>query len=61
MKLTVNMRLLAYSNEMSQIDYLRAESFAEWLLTVGEGRENTIPFLELPSGICLISIALTHI
>jgi len=49
-KLTKNMRLLAQSEQMTAPDRLRAESFAEWLLTVGEGRDNTVPVTELPPG-----------
>lgn len=53
-KLTKNMRLLAQSEQMTVADRLRAESFAEWLLTVGEGRDNTIPVTELPPGMFAI-------
>jgi hypothetical protein len=45
------MRLLAQSQQMTSADRLKAESFAEWLLTVGDGRGNTIPATELPPGI----------
>jgi hypothetical protein len=44
------MRLLAQSERMSLSDRLKAESFAEWLLTVGEGKNGTIPETELPQG-----------
>ena len=53
-KLTKNMRLLAQSEQMTVADHLRAESFAEWLLTVGEGRDNTTPVTELPPGMFAI-------
>jgi hypothetical protein len=45
------MRLLAQSERMVPTDHLRARTFAEWLLTVGEGRDNTSPMTELPVGI----------
>jgi hypothetical protein len=45
------MRLLAHSEQMTASDRMDAELFAEWLLTVGEGRDNTIPMTELPPGI----------
>ena len=48
------MRLLAQSERMLPMDHLRAKSFAEWLLTVGEGRDNTIPLTELPTGMFLM-------
>lgn len=44
------MRLLAQSEQMAPADRQRARAFAEWLLTVGEGRDNTIPLTELPVG-----------
>ena len=44
------MRLLAQSERMTPPDRLKAESFAEWLLTVREGRNDTIPMTELPHG-----------
>jgi hypothetical protein len=50
MKLTVNMRLLVDSDKMTPDDRVKAEAFAEWLLSVGEGRQNMTPLLELPSG-----------
>ena len=54
LKLTKNMRLLAQSELMAPADRLKAESFAEWLLTIGDGRDNTIPMMELPPGIWTI-------
>ena len=48
------MRLLAQSQQMVPTDHLRARTFAEWLLTVGEGKDNTIPLTELPVGMFLI-------
>jgi hypothetical protein len=54
LKLTINMRLLGQSKPMISTDRLRAESFANWLLTVGEGTENTTPTAELPSGMFVI-------
>jgi hypothetical protein len=54
LKLTINMRLLAQSEEMTPTDRLKAKLFAEWLLTVGEGRDNTIPETELPPGMLAI-------
>jgi hypothetical protein len=44
------MRLLALAELMILTHRLKAESFAEWLLMVGEGRDNTIPVTELPPG-----------
>jgi len=44
------MRLLAQSEQMVPIHRLKAEAFAQWLLTVGEGRDNTTPLAELPVG-----------
>ena len=51
MKLTKNMRLLAQSDRMTPEDRLRAEAFAEWLLKVGEGSDDTVPYTQLPTGI----------
>ena len=48
------MRLLAQSEQMTPSDRRRAESFAEWLLEVGEGRVDTIPMTLLPSGMFAI-------
>ena len=48
------MRLLAQSERMVRADYVRARAFAEWLLTVGEGRDDTIPLTELPVGMFLM-------
>jgi len=39
---------------MTSVDRFKAESFAEWLLTVGEGKDNTIPMTELPLGMSQI-------
>ena len=44
------MRLLAQSDQMMPEDRLRAEAFAQWLLKVGEGVEDTIPLTQLPTG-----------
>jgi len=44
------MRLLAQSEKMTFDERLKAESFAEWLLTVGEGRDGTVPLTEIPQG-----------
>jgi hypothetical protein len=44
------MRLLAQSDQMTPADRLRAEAFAQWLLKVGEGSDNTVPLTELPTG-----------
>ena len=54
LKLTKNMRLLSQSQQMTPVDRFKAESFAEWLLTVGEGKDNTIPMTELPLGMLQI-------
>jgi len=43
------MRLLAQAQQMTPAEHFKAESFAEWLLAVGEGRDNTTPLTELPS------------
>jgi hypothetical protein len=48
------MKLLRQSKQMAHTDCIRAKSFAEWLLTVGEGRDNTIPLTELPAGMLLM-------
>ena len=48
MKLTINMRLLAQSQQMSPVDRLKAQSFATWLLKVREGRDDTVPVTKLP-------------
>ena len=48
--LTINMRLLAQSEQMTATQLSQAESFAKWLLTVGEGRDNTVPLTEIPEG-----------
>ena len=55
MKLTKNMRLLAQSDQMTSDDRLRAEAFAQWLLKVGEGSDDTIPLTQLPMGMSLIN------
>ena len=47
------MRLLAQSDQMSPDDRLRAEAFAQWLLKVGEGGDDTIPLTQLPIGMFL--------
>jgi len=44
------MRLLAQSEKLTFNERLKAESFAEWLLKVGEGRDNTVPLTEIPQG-----------
>ena len=44
------MRLLAQSDQMTPEDHLRAEAFAQWLLKVGEGSDDTVPPTELPAG-----------
>jgi hypothetical protein len=44
------MRLLRPPEQMISADRIKAESFAKWLLTVGEGRNNSTPTTELPSG-----------
>jgi hypothetical protein len=44
------MRLLAQSDQMTPEDHLRAEAFAQWLLKVGEGKDETVPQTELPAG-----------
>jgi hypothetical protein len=44
------MRLLAKSEQIPPADRFKAESFAEWLLTIGDGRDNTSPMVELPPG-----------
>jgi hypothetical protein len=44
------MRLLTWPERMAPADRLRARIFAEWLLTIGEGRDNTTPLTELPVG-----------
>ena len=44
------MRLLAQSEQMTATQLSQAESFAKWLLTVGEGRDNTAPLTEIPEG-----------
>ena len=53
-KLMVNMRLLAQSERMTPPNRLKAESFAKWLLMVGEGTDNTVPLTELPIGMSMI-------
>ena len=53
LRLTINMRLLADSERMSQTDRLYAEGFAAWLLQVGEGRldnSNDSIIVKLPTG-----------
>ena len=59
------MRLLAHSEQMSYAELLRANSFAEWLLTVGEGRDNTTPLTELPVGMspmkCCINLLIVDL
>src|SRR5215470_9481500 len=54
------MRLLAQSENMTSAEHFKAESFAEWLLAVGEGRDNTTPRTELPFSI-LSNYTLTDI
>ena len=36
--------------QMTVTERLEAESFAKWLLTVGEGRDDTAPLTEIPEG-----------
>ena len=57
LRLTTNMRLLANSQRMTQMDRLHAEKFAAWLLEVGEGKANDLDdfiTVKLPSGNNLI-------
>ena len=44
------MRLLAHAEQMTPEHRLKAESFAKWLLKVGEGKDDTLPFTQLPTG-----------
>ena len=60
LKLTINMRLLTQSHEMTPLDHLKAQSFADWLLAIGEGRDNMTPVTELPSGISVIQSRCLH-
>ena len=50
MKLTKNMRLLAQSEWMTPEERVRAEDFAQWLLSVGEGSDDAVPLTQLPTG-----------
>jgi hypothetical protein len=54
------MRLLAQADQMTPEHRLKAESFAKWLLTVGEGKDNTVPFTQLPIGIPIVIIFINH-
>ena len=49
--LTINMRLLAQSEQMTATQLSQAESFAKWLLKVGEGKDDMLPFTQLPTSI----------
>jgi hypothetical protein len=51
LRLTVNMRLLAQAANMTDVDRERAESFAAWLLHVGNGTLNgPDDSVEIPDG-----------
>jgi hypothetical protein len=50
-KLTINMRLLAQAEQMTPEHRRETESFGKWVKTVGESKDNTVPFTQLPAGI----------
>lgn len=53
------MRLLAHAEQMTPAHRLEAESFAKWLLTVGEGKD-TLPFTQLPTSIPIMIYFINH-
>ena len=50
------MRLLAQSDQMTPADFLRAEVYAQLLLKVGEGSDDTIPLTQPPGHVLSITL-----
>jgi hypothetical protein len=58
MQLDINMRLLAQSHFMTQIDHAHATEFGAWQLKLGDGTANhDATMITLPAGIIFSFIA----